>query len=98
MEQENKTQKNLWFKAKMYGWGWTPISWQGWIVMVVYLGVVAHYAITVPPQPSVSDLLAHIASNLRPPTIVLIIICYWKGEKPRWHWGIEEESNGDNKN
>ncbi len=21
---------------------------------------------------------------------VLFVICYWKGEAPRWHWGIDK--------
>jgi len=26
--------KRYWFKAKMYGWGWTPVKWQDWLVGV----------------------------------------------------------------
>ena len=22
--------QKLWFKAKLYGWGWYPCSWEGW--------------------------------------------------------------------
>jgi len=29
----------LWFKAKRYGWGWTPACWQGWLVLGVYFAV-----------------------------------------------------------
>jgi len=25
--------RNYWFKAKNYGLGWTPASWQGWIIL-----------------------------------------------------------------
>ena len=28
-----------WFPAKTYGWGWgMPVTWQGWVVMVVFMG------------------------------------------------------------
>ena len=29
--------KKVWFKAKEYGWGWYPSSWQGWIILLIYL-------------------------------------------------------------
>ncbi len=32
-----------WFKRKTYGWGWTPVSWQGWLVtlgLVVVITVI----------------------------------------------------------
>jgi len=30
--------QGYWFKSKLYGWGWTPARWQGWFVLVVYVG------------------------------------------------------------
>jgi hypothetical protein len=30
--------KRPWFGPKRYfGWGWTPISWQGWLVSALFL-------------------------------------------------------------
>ena len=29
----------LWFKAKKYGYGWYPATWQGWLVILVYLTI-----------------------------------------------------------
>ena len=26
-----------WFAAKRYGFGWVPCSWQGWLVLAVFL-------------------------------------------------------------
>ena len=26
-----------WFKRKLYGWGWTPATWQGWFAIGVYV-------------------------------------------------------------
>jgi hypothetical protein len=28
-----------WFKAKRFGWGLTPISWQGWSYTATWLGI-----------------------------------------------------------
>ena len=33
---------NYWFPAKRHGWGWSyPRTWQGWVVVAVYLALVA---------------------------------------------------------
>ena len=29
-----------WFKAKRFGWGITPISWQGWSYTATWVGIV----------------------------------------------------------
>jgi hypothetical protein len=35
-----KDNKIICFPAKEYGWGWRmPCAWQGWVVMLVYLGL-----------------------------------------------------------
>lgn len=27
----------MWFRAKRYGWGWRPVTWQGWAVVAVWV-------------------------------------------------------------
>ena len=29
-----------WFKQKRFGYGATPVTWQGWVLMLVYLAIV----------------------------------------------------------
>jgi len=37
----NRTTSTAWFGPKRrLGWGWTPISWQGWLFTVVWIVVV----------------------------------------------------------
>lgn len=47
--------KGYWFKAKLYGWGWTPVTWQGWCVILVYasliLILVSHREESIPGNP-----------------------------------------------
>jgi len=41
-----------WFGPRRYGWGLTPISWQGWVVTAAYVAAVFALAITLStPQP-----------------------------------------------
>jgi hypothetical protein len=77
--------RRYWFRAKRYGWGWgLPLAWQGWVVffswlLIVPLGV--RFLIT----DSKPMRWAFIAAMV----IVLLVICYWKGEPKgrRWNSG-----------
>ena len=35
-EKQQKPEKKLWFRAKCYGWGWYPCSWEGWLVILIW--------------------------------------------------------------
>jgi uncharacterized membrane protein YhaH (DUF805 family) len=75
--------KPYWFPAKRYGWGWgPPRTWQGWVVLVVWLGII----ISASPWIALkSTMLFFVFIILM--SAVLISICYLKGEPPRWRWG-----------
>lgn len=75
------TEKRFWFKGKRYGWGWTPVTWQGWLVTAFYALVVIWYAANASSLNPNYILIPIIA------TIFLFFICYKTGEKPRWRWG-----------
>ncbi len=78
----------LWFKAKSYGGGWAPSSWEGWLV----IGLFIIFEVCIFRR---LDLQSHSASDtLRPffiytigALIVLLAICFYKGEKLGWRWG-----------
>ncbi len=82
-----KTNK-LWFKAKLYGWGWRPVSWEGWTVMLLYLaGLYTNFQNVNMYHYSTSDVMINFSIPFIIDTIFLLIICYAHGEKPAWHWG-----------
>lgn len=35
-----RTVDNAWFGPRDHGWGWTPASWQGWLVTLAGLIVI----------------------------------------------------------
>ena len=73
-----------WFPAKTYGWGWAPPStWQGWVVLLEYLILLPLAVVAFPPEHAMPGFLASVFGL----TGVLIAICWWKGEPPRWRWG-----------
>ncbi len=91
MEQKEKDSQKLWFKAKRYGYGWYPSTWQGWFVMFVYIALLLYMFRNIDVvQHSGSDTLINFAPRVIVLTIVLLIVCYLKGEKPGWRWGGEE--------
>lgn len=77
----------IWFPAKRYGWGWgLPVVWQGWAVLLTYfllLFVGIHEFKNVPHTFAVIYVLML--------TTILIFICWYKGESPKWRWGGKED-------
>jgi uncharacterized membrane protein YhdT len=83
--QEQK--KKLWFKAKIFGLGWRPVSWQGWVLTIIYVLGLVNFAMEASIEHSGSDFIIKFAIKFIPLTILFLIICYMKGEKLRWRWG-----------
>jgi hypothetical protein len=71
-----------WFPTKRYGYGWgLPRRWQGWVVVLLYMAALLAATGLIATRP---ELFAACVFGL---SVVLIAICWWKGEKPRWRWG-----------
>jgi hypothetical protein len=84
--------EGYWFKAKAYGWGWTPATWQGWLILVVFVALIAlNFFRLDAGSHSASDTLRPFIIQTFLLAILLIGICYATGEKPRWQWGIPEK-------
>jgi hypothetical protein len=88
MENLQETTPKVWFRAKRYGYGWYPASFEGWVVMLVWFMINVKYFITTDTlSHSGSDTLIGFAPTFIITTIILLIICYKKGEKLGWRWG-----------
>jgi hypothetical protein len=83
-----------WFKARWFGWGWVPVSWQGWTTILLYVGVIIlPGALVANSIKSGERFLVLFLPLIIISTAILIWICYKKGEKPRWSWGNPERNN-----
>lgn len=82
---------NLWFKRKLYGWGWTPARWEGWAVIGVYVIAIGAFALTIDENSSARELVFKFFLPTLLLTITLLRICYKKGEKPCWQWGAPDK-------
>jgi hypothetical protein len=81
-------EKRYWFKAKRYGYGWVPATWEGWAVIAAYMlletvGIVPFVLWYAGSLMAVGMLAAYILLL----TCGLVWICMRTGEKARWRWG-----------
>ncbi len=80
--------KKLWFRAKTYGYGWTPCTWQGWVVTLFYIASSMTIFIQIDrSNHSGSYTLNRFALPFIALTFFMIVICVFKGEKAGWRWG-----------
>ncbi|HWA10028.1 MAG TPA: hypothetical protein VG838_11305 [Opitutaceae bacterium] len=83
-------RNQAWFPLKTYGYGWgPPRRWQGWAVLAGYVAALAGGAFFLMTPGETAWYAGYIGAV----SVMLIAICYWKGEAPRWRWG---EDTGDN--
>jgi hypothetical protein len=80
MNSKNKTKTELWFKAKCFGWGWYPCSWQGWLVILIW-AILFYFSLRKMDHEGLKNILFIILI-----TFILIWISFKKGEKPSWRW------------
>ncbi len=81
-----RLKKDFWFPAKRFGWGWgPPITWQGWAVMAGSLAATLAAMLALLPAHPAAFLIVTLSIM-----VLLLIICYAKGEPPRWRWGERE--------
>jgi O-antigen/teichoic acid export membrane protein len=63
-----------WFKPKRYGYGAMPVTWQGWLVILVYTVIVAGCALLV------------LATRLSPWGLGAAVIGYAASTAVLFHW------------
>lgn len=77
-------QPEYWFPAKSYGWGWgIPRTWQGWLVLAVFFALLGAGFVLVSPAEHGTAYLVYTGVLV----VLLMAVCYVKGEPPRWRWG-----------
>ena len=75
--------KGYWFKRKLYGWGWVPARWQGWLVTLILIVFVTYMALFFLIRGKLIEYFVSLIIAIA----VLVYIAYKTGEKPRWSWG-----------
>jgi Na+/H+ antiporter NhaA len=79
-----------WFRPKRYGYGATPVTWQGWAlafaaVLVIAVAVVLflgrHHPLSAPA------LLAFLATEVAVLAVLWVIVRRKTDGEWRWRWG-----------
>ncbi len=86
LEVKLSAENKIWFKRKRYGYGWTPVTWQGWAATITWV-IVFYFSIAKMDHEWIKNLIIIIAM-----TGILFWVCYLKGEKPRWQWGDKSKT------
>ena len=86
---------NHWFKRKRYGWGWVPITWQGWLTIVIYLVLVLLGSLFLGRNETAPDTKNHLVfwTVTVVATGLLFVVTYYTAPKPRWRWGKKPDDN-----
>lgn len=82
--------KRLWFKAKTYGYGWYPATWEGWSVLLGYVVLFAggdRVFINVVGSGNAGYATVAFVIYVLAITAGLCAVAAKTGEKACWRWG-----------
>ncbi|PIN91558.1 hypothetical protein COU57_00215 [Candidatus Pacearchaeota archaeon CG10_big_fil_rev_8_21_14_0_10_32_14] len=80
--------QNLWFKQRLYGWGWIPVRWQGWAFLWIWIILFVLFFLKIDNKShSVSDTIIGLILPYIFMILLLLLIFYGTCEKPKWNWG-----------
>ena len=83
-------KNKLWFRRKTYGWGWTPITWEGWFVTLLVIVIPIAIRLTLKALEFERTTQYFYAWASVPILLMgLTLICFRYGEKPKWQWGVK---------
>lgn len=63
------------------------MTWQGWLLVIASITVVVLAAKYFLLEEKVTEYFITLIVTMA----IIIAIGYWKGEKPRWQWGLPPE-------
>lgn len=90
-----RKQDDHWFKRRRYGWGWTPVTWQGWITVLGALVLILLNSLLLTDRIVTPTLITLFSINTLAVVVLLVLISYLKGPKPRWRWGKSPKDTKD---
>ncbi len=91
MSKDNK----YWFKRRRYGWGYIPVTWQGWALIIFFIISTIAATRLLPPEsedPTRSEII-RFSLAMAGLAVVLVFASIAKGPKPRWRWGKKPTDN-----
>ena len=68
-----------WFGPKRFGWGWTPVTWQGWLVIVAFIAAIVLSGFYLAGATRVAVEIVLI--------VVLLLVSWLTGDARGSRWG-----------
>lgn len=90
-------KQKYWFKRRRYGYGWIPVTKEGWGVVVVFLAVMILGVLVMKDTPK-GEFTKEVGFYLITVVVTvaaLVTICISKGPKPKWRWGRKDSDKED---
>jgi hypothetical protein len=86
-----------WMKRRRYGWGWIPVTWQGWVVIIAQIGIVFVTAFQLPPKPAMptAGQLFNFLATLVLAIGTILLVAWFTSPRPHWRWGKKDSDNPD---
>ncbi len=87
----NDNPQGLWFKRKLYGWGWTPATWQGWAVIGIFLVSIMldSFMLDASAEPSTTQMTLFFA-KITLSVAALLLILLQNRRKTKMAMGFEK--------
>lgn len=84
-----------WFKRKRYGYGWVPVTWQGFAALGIYLVLLLAIGLTLldVQNDSKNRELGFFFTFVIVISFAMIRVCYRMGPKPKWRWGKKPDDD-----
>lgn len=93
----NDDHKKYLIKRRRYGYGWIPVTWQGWLFLILQAGIVITAATFLPhkpAQPTTAELVQFfIIFGLAVANLVLVSV--QMSPTPKWRWGKKPSDDPD---
>ncbi|WP_431468873.1 hypothetical protein [Sphingosinithalassobacter sp. LHW66-3] len=84
IERHFEVREGYWFAPKLFGWGATPVTWQGWLLTLGFIAVFLLVVALVPGE------LLKAAVGL-PLLLGFLWLVHSKTEGGfSWHWGPDK--------
>ena len=98
MEYLRDNPEKYWFRRKLFGWGWTPATWQGWALTAGFVAIVVALGLTLDENATDREAAFMLLLPIAILTAIFIRIAYKTGEPPRWTWGFPKEDDENTEN
>lgn len=91
----NPNPQKYWFKRRRYGYGWLPVTWQGWLTIIVFLAVVFG-GMVILKDTRHNEFSIEVVWYLLLVFLDIVVVTFIarkKGPAPKWRWGKSDKDN-----